>query len=266
MRQIHSGHVHLWLAFLDEIVDPHLLAQYRLLLSEEELLQQARFHFERDRHRYLVTRALVRTVLSEYAPVAPRDWRFAVNAYGRPSIATEFAAARRVEFNVSHTNGLVVLGLTCERAIGVDVENVGAREASIEIANRYFAHEEVNALRSLPREQQQQRFFEYWTLKESYVKARGMGLSIPLDQFSFDLAEPGHVSIAIDNRLHDHSTRWHFWQTWLAAKYLAAVCVRRADERPEMLTWRVVPLLDERACPSDQPPHRALNVRLLREA
>jgi 4'-phosphopantetheinyl transferase len=79
-----------------------------LLLSQEEQRQQLRFHFERDRHRYLVTRAMQRTVLSKYVGIAPRDWRFTSNDYGRPSIAAEHAAARGLEFNLSHTDGLVV--------------------------------------------------------------------------------------------------------------------------------------------------------------
>ena len=114
MEQLDSGQIHLWLAWLGEITDSRLLAEYRSLLSEEERQRQMRFHFERDRHRYLVTRAMVRTVLSKYADVAPRDWRFAANDYGKPSIAAEHTEARGIEFNLSHTDGLVVLGVTRE--------------------------------------------------------------------------------------------------------------------------------------------------------
>lgn len=224
MEQIDSGQIHLWLAYLDETSDPRLLAEYRLLLSDAELQQHRRFHFAGDRHRYLVTRAMVRTVLSKYADVAPRNWRFAVNSYGRPSIASELSSPARIEFNVSHTDGLVVLGVTCERAIGVDVENVLSRAVDVGIADRYFAPEEVRTLRALPPEKQQRRFFEYWTLKESYIKARAMGLSIPLDRFAFDLDDAVAIRLTIDPSLQDCVERWAFWQVQLGREYLTAVC------------------------------------------
>jgi 4'-phosphopantetheinyl transferase len=109
----------------------------------------------------------------------------------------------------------------------VDVENVRSRQVDIEIADRYFAAAEFAALRALPREQQRQRFFEYWTLKESYIKARGMGLSIPLDRFALHLEEPALVRLTIDSTLGDSPERWAFWQIQFADEYLAAVCAER---------------------------------------
>jgi 4'-phosphopantetheinyl transferase len=224
LERLDSGRICLWLAHIGEIVDPQLLAAYRSLLSEEELLKQARFHFERDRHRYLVTRAMVRTVLSKYAGVAPRDWRFAANRYGRPSIAPELRTAQRIEFNVSHTDGLVVLAVTCGRAIGVDVENMRSRAVDIAIADRCFAPAEAAALRALPPQQQRRRFFEYWTLKESYIKARGMGLSIPLKQFAFEIEDATRIQLTLDPCLQDLAERWTFWQVELQNNHLAAIC------------------------------------------
>lgn len=235
MEQLDSGQIHLWLAWLGEITDPHQLAEYRSLLSEGESAKQERFHFERDRHRYLVTRAMVRTVLSKYADVAPRDWLFAVNDYGKPSIATEHAQARGIEFNLSHTDGLVVLGVTRGRTLGVDVENVRARKVDLEIADRFFAPAEVAALRALPSQQQQQRFFDYWTLKESYIKARGMGLSIPLGSFAFCLEDPARIRVTIDPGLQDDAERWLFWQLQLHRGYLMALCAEnRGVDRPSI--------------------------------
>jgi 4'-phosphopantetheinyl transferase len=163
-----------------------------------------------------------RTVLSKYVDIAPRDWRFAVNEYGRPSIAAEHTDARGIEFNLSHTDGLVVMAVTRGRAIGVDVENVRTREVDIDIVDRYFAAEEVAALRALPREKQKQRFFECWTLKESYIKARGLGLSIPLERFAFDLEDAQQIRLTIDPGLKDRSGRWSFWHVTLGHDHLTA--------------------------------------------
>jgi 4'-phosphopantetheinyl transferase len=226
MEQLDPRQIHLWLAFLDEITDLRLLTEYRLLLSEEELRQHARFHFQRDRHRYLVTRALVRSVLSQYVDVAPQRWRFVVNAHGKPSIAAEHVAARHLEFNISHTEGLVVLGIALGHAIGVDVENV-TRQVEMQIASRYFAADELRTLYALPRKQQLQRFFEYWTLKESYIKARGVGLSIPLQRFSFHLDDSSRIRLTLDRSLGDSADRWSCWQLPVADKYLVAVCAER---------------------------------------
>lgn len=248
MEQIDSGQIHLWLAFLDEITDPHLLAEYRLLLSREELQQQQRFYFERDKHRFLVTRALVRTVLSKYAEVAANDWTFTVNAHGRPSIAAEHPAAKGIEFNLSHTDGIVAMGVTRERALGVDVENRGTQRAALEIADRFFAPEEVAALRGLPPSEQAQRFFEYWTLKESYIKARGLGLSIPLDRFAFHLDDASAIRLSLDPVLNDRAERWVFWQIRLEPHHFVAVCVASPHGAVCQLTvCQTVPLSNESA-------------------
>src|SRR5882762_11402142 len=131
--------IHIWLASYDEIEDERLHAAYRDLLNPAEKEQEPRFYFARDRRRYLVTRALVRTVLSRYWAINPEDWVFSTNAYGRPEIANPQVSDAGFSFNISHTHSLIVLGVTKQRALGVDVENVVAREAAIDVANHYFA-------------------------------------------------------------------------------------------------------------------------------
>src|SRR6266478_3881683 len=138
--------IHVWLAFYDEICDERLHSAYRELLDAAEREQEPRFYFARDRRRYLITRALVRTVLSRYVSIHPKEWVFSANAYGRPEIANAQAKDACLSFNISHTHSLIVLGVTKSRPLGVDVENLRAREASIDIADRYFAPQEVAAL------------------------------------------------------------------------------------------------------------------------
>lgn len=246
MEHIDSSQIHLWLCFYESIRDPALLNEYVGLLSTEELRQQRRFYFERDRHRYLVTRAMVRTVLSKYAPIAPKEWKFATNPYGRPEVANEDAEAWRVAFNLSHTSGLIMLGVTRDTAIGVDVENVHEQRAAVEIADRFFAPDEVTALRALPAGAQEQRFFQYWTLKESYIKARGMGLSIPLDRFAFDVENRPAIQLKIDSSLADRPERWAFCQFVPEPGYLAAACAERLESNGcSVKLRRIEPLLDE---------------------
>ena len=245
MLHLHPDKIELWLAFCDEIADEGLLADYRRLLVEEERQKEARFYFARDRHRYLITRALVRSVLSRYAAVAPQDWCFVEDAYGRPQIVNADPAARRISFNISHTRSLVVLGITCERALGVDTEDLHARNAELEFADHYFAADEVAQLGATPPEWQQARFFEYWTLKESYIKARGMGLSLPLAQFAFDLSHPRSVRIGFHPPLIDDPARWIFGLWRAGGDHYVAICAERAGrEAPQLSFTKVVPLRD----------------------
>ena len=244
-RAIASQQIELWRVSLDQVRDPVLLDEYANLLAPVERRQQQRFHFERDRHRYLLTRALVRTVLSKYADVTPTDWTFTVNAYGRPAIAAEHVDASGLEFNLSHTDGLVVLGVTRQTILGIDVENAHTRPVDIGIAEQYFAAEEVAALRALPKSEQSRRFFEYWTLKESYIKARGIGLSVPLDRFWFDLSVAGVVRLSVAPVLGD-AGHWSFVQFAATKQHLLAVCAGVARGEPLRITMHdIVPLIRE---------------------
>jgi 4'-phosphopantetheinyl transferase len=246
MLQLHSEGIALWLAFCDEIADEGLLMDYRRLLVEEERYKEGRFHFARDRHRYLITRALVRTVLSLYAEIAPQDWRFVEDAHGRPRIVNEDPDAQRISFNVSHTRSLVVLGVTSGRALGVDTEDIQARRAAMDLVAHYFAAEEVAQLRATPPDLLQPRFFEYWTLKESYIKARGLGLSMHLGQFAFDLSQERAVRVHFHPPLLDDPARWVFWLLRADANHYVTICAERAaSEVPRLTFTKIVPLRDQ---------------------
>jgi 4'-phosphopantetheinyl transferase len=243
---IRTDQVDLWLSFLDETQDAKLLDKYRELLTDVERTQEHRFRFSKDRHRYIVTRALTRTVLSRYAPVAPEQWSFKTNAYGKPEIANNDPIARKMSFNISHTDGLVVLAVTGGQPLGVDIENVGLRRVTSDLANGFFAADETRDLYALPSVLQHDRFFQYWTLKESYIKARGMGLSIPLDQFSFDLRHDARINISFDSRLDDFSSHWRFWQFRIFSTYLMAICVEHGENLFQPLNIkRIIPLVAE---------------------
>jgi 4'-phosphopantetheinyl transferase len=232
--------IHLWLAFYDRITDERLHCTYRELLDRAEREQESRFYFRRDRRRYLVTRALVRTVLSRYVSIDPADWIFRTNPYGRPEVSNPEAQGAHLSFNISHTHSLIVLGVRWRGALGVDVENIRARDASLDLAKHFFAPVEAAALAAIPHCQQQYRFFEYWTFKEAYIKARGMGLSLPLDKFSFHYPNDRTATIEIHPELADDPSRWQFWQFRPTPEYLVAVCAERVDARVSKLVVRVV--------------------------
>jgi 4'-phosphopantetheinyl transferase len=217
--------IHLWLAFDAEIGGESGHADYRSLLTAEEKVRETRFAFACDRRRFLVTRALVRTALSQYAPLAPSAWLFTTGPYGRPQIAN--AGVRGLEFNVSHSDGLIVLAIGRDRELGVDVEHLDGRQPSLDVARRFFAPTEAADVAALPHARRMKRFFEYWTLKESYIKARSRGLSIPLRQFSFRFCGDQRVTLETDAALADDPRRWRFWQFQPHSHYLLALCAQK---------------------------------------
>ncbi|XXX72692.1 4'-phosphopantetheinyl transferase superfamily protein [Sorangium sp. So ce134] len=244
MLEIGPGAAHLWYVFSDPVRDEALLAAYHRLMAPDEAAQQARFLFAENRHEYLLTRALVRTVLSKYADVAPEAWTFVRNEFGRPQIAGP-PGVPPLRFNLSNTRGLIACLVALDRDVGVDVEDTERSSSAVDIADRFFSPAEVRALRALPPERQRARFFEYWTLKESYIKARGMGLAIPLDQFSFHLDDGPAIGVSFDPRLGDDRSAWQFALYQPSARHTMAAAIRTGGEPPLSIELReTVPLRD----------------------
>lgn len=172
----------------------------------------------------------MRGALSLWSDQAPAKWEFALNEYGKPHIANP-SPNTDLRFNLSHTNGLAVLALANNRELGVDVEYLGRQETNADIAERFFAPEEVLDFIAQPEQQKSMRFLEYWTLKESYIKAIGMGLSCPLESFAFRPATATQPPTLI--RVDDPSLRkqaWDFWHKRIGSDHLIALCVQSKVE------------------------------------
>jgi 4'-phosphopantetheinyl transferase len=242
-----SSRIDLWCTYISDIGDAELWPRYDALLSAEERAKQARFRFVRDQRRYLVTRALVRTVLSRYVAVHPEDWVFSAGPRGRPQISAP-RLEPALEFNIAHSADLVMLGVTLGRTLGVDAESIAARDIDIEGLHRCFAPEESAALLSLAPAARRRRFFELWTLKESYLKARGTGLATPLDAFRFELTGDEGLTLHMRPELNDSPRHWRLWQLMPRPDYLAAVCAAREGHAPPRIILReIVPLAAEKA-------------------
>jgi 4'-phosphopantetheinyl transferase len=200
------------------------------LLAATERARCARFRIAGARHEYLVAHALLRFTLSRYAGVDPSHWMFSTTARGRPEIAVP--RGLRLRFNLSHTSRQVACAVTRERSIGIDVEDIARPLDHAAIAHRFFSSGEVHALRAIPSATRVQRFFELWTLKEAYLKARGIGLSLPLDRFSFETSGPRPVMTILDPALHDEAGRWQFAILQPTPRHVLAVAVERTDGEP----------------------------------
>ena len=229
---------HLWLVRPDDIRDEKRLEGYQGLLSPDEKRQYDRFHFDRHRHLYLVARALVRTTLSPYLDGPPESWTFERNAHGRPEVAPLHDACG-LRFNLSHTSGYAGLVVTRTVDCGFDVENTGRLADPMTLVERFFASREVAGIRAMPAGERVSGFFRHWTLKEAYIKARGMGLALPLDGFWFDVRDESAVRIGFEPKITDDPGIWQFHYERLETTHFLAVALRSA-EKPLRITTRVV--------------------------
>jgi 4'-phosphopantetheinyl transferase len=235
-----KGIVDLWYSFYDGI-DAELLAAHEALLTPDERDQHRSFYFEPDRRLFLATRALVRTVLSNYSAVSPADWRFTTGEHGKPLISGP-AVTSPIHFNLANTPGLVVCVVSiAHESIGVDAERIDREVEAVGLAERYFSRSETSALRALPVSEQQGRFFAYWTLKESYIKARGLGLTLPTAGFAFLIDE--EISVVFDTGFADDASSWRFALVDAPPDHMIAVSVKSDGRALSLRATHVVPLL-----------------------
>lgn len=236
-----SDEVHLWYAAAGRAQTPAPMKAYESLLSVDELARMRRFVDSRDRQTFLVSHALLRATLSRYLPVRAHHWRFVTGEKGKPRIAADQGCATGVEFSLSHTRGFAVLGVARGREIGVDVECL-RRQFDLSVAEDFFAADEVAALRAADAAAQQELFVGLWTLKESYLKATGAGLSTALDTISFRC----EAEKVIATGPRDAADRWSFWQFRPTVDHLCSLCVQAS--RDQVIRLRVMgclPLCNE---------------------
>ena len=236
VSNLQPNQVHLWFLDWEEQTFGALRHAAERLVPPEEFVKSRNFLNERAGGSYLITRAFVRTVLSQYADVTPRSWKFHYNAYGKPEIAAP-AAARSLRFNLAHTDGLVACAIAVDRDIGVDAEAIDRVVEMEEIASQYFAASEAAALKVLSPDDRRCRFFEWWTLKEAYLKARGLGLSLPLDKFVFSTEAKAAIEVVFDRNLAVDQRDWQFSLLRPTTRHQVAVAVAgRLQE--EQGSWR----------------------------
>lgn len=225
MRQgVDDREVHLWYLRVHDAEEAWLPA-YTRLLSEAERGRAARFRFARDSQLYQLSKVLLRTLLSRYADVSPLHWRFRTDGHGKPRVAGP-RGAPPLEFNLSHTRGLIACVIALGRRVGVDVENTRRPVDFREIADRYLSPSEFASLTGLPDQEQRRRFFMYWTLKESFLKALGVGLSSDPSQFSFHL-NGGAIAVSFEGALREEPAAWQFCAFRPTPEHSAGLSVER---------------------------------------
>jgi 4'-phosphopantetheinyl transferase len=195
-------------------------------LSIDEQVRANRFHFQTDRKRYIVSRGMMKRILSRYVDVKPDRLQFKYNYYGKPDLAEDFSQAK-LRFNLSHSHELALLAVTRQREIGVDLEHICDATSDKNIPANFFSPKEMASFRGLPPERRREVFYRRWTRKEAYLKATGKGLAVETE-FEVPLS-----SEMLPASLNPHSAsqeikNWVFSDLSLSPDYAGALVVQKS--------------------------------------
>lgn len=205
------------------------------ILSPEELARMRAFRFDEHRREYATTRLLARTALSTLRQMPPGQWRFRANPYGKPELDPDCG----LQLNLSNCAGLVVCLIAEGIAVGVDAETHSRAEHVLELAAKVFSPAEQAQLSALETADQLERALSLWTLKEAYTKGLGLGLSLPLQSFSFLFDGPEEIRFvpAAENRVQ--ANRWRFGLLDHAGHRIALAVACEAV--PQLELWELTP-------------------------
>jgi len=215
----------------------------RAWLRDEEHARFTRYRHDDDRMMFLAGRVMARSIVGDALGCAPTSWRWREGPHGRPEIDEPGTELR---FNIAHSARLVACAVADGRDVGVDVEDRERPETDRQIVTRYCSPAEAADIDEQG-DAWHDRFLIYWTLKEAYLKARGLGISVHLSDISFTL--DGDVPrIGFIGSLADHDPRWTFSLMRPTARHLVAI----ASEGDGPVAHRLAPF-DLSALAADRP-------------
>jgi 4'-phosphopantetheinyl transferase len=228
-----DGEVHVWRASLD--LSASRVLRLRRALTADELRRVARFHFQEGRDRFIVARGLLRTILGRYLGLEPGRLRFSYGPFGRPALVPPSGLPGQwaLDFNLSHSGDLALFAFARGRKVGVDVERISGDLDWEPMAERFFSPRESAVLRALPPGVRREAFFTCWTRKEAFVKARGEGLSLPLDRFDVSVVPGEPAALLATQDDSEEASRWTLRDLSPGPGYAAALVAEGHD-------WRLV--------------------------
>jgi 4'-phosphopantetheinyl transferase len=219
-----GGRIEVWC--IETAAQESVIRRLEYVLSAEERERAARFRFERHRDAFIVARGALRVLLARYIGSSAVDVTFVCGPNGKPSLPDS-----RVEFNVSHTDGVAVLAFAQNCALGVDIECIRPIADMMHIARRFFCRGEAQELAALPEAQRERAFFLCWTRKEAYIKATGDGLSIPLNEFRVTLREGEPARFVHIGNETSAPSGWVLHNLDISSAYAAAIAHRGEPKR-----------------------------------
>jgi 4'-phosphopantetheinyl transferase len=201
-RCLPDGQVDLWRVGLG--ASDSALRQLRGLLSDEEAQRAERFRFPVLRRRFVAGRGALRTILSQYLPQRPECLEFAYGLHGKPLLRN---TTDGIQFNLSHSDDLMVAAVCRNWPVGVDIEKENPGFGALEIAERYFSGRERHEISNLEGEARLRAFFQFWTAKEAVLKAVSLGLQLELSKLEIAL-RPLRI-LAFDDPATTNGANWH---------------------------------------------------------
>lgn len=230
---IGPGEAHVLAAALDVSPDRH--QQLVETLSPAERERAARFRFPQHASRWSTSRGVLREILGRYLGMAANSVQFSSDVHGKPILAASIAQ-QSMQFNLSHSGGVALYALS-SMAIGVDVEEARDFADMRSVAHSHFSIAENAALSQLPTASYGSGFYACWTRKEAYLKARGVGLLIPLDGFDVAVTPGRPVAILRVKGDAGASRRWSLFHLDPAPGYVGAVAIEAAEQRVSCWAW-----------------------------
>ena len=236
--KLKANEVHVWTAWLKS---SSLAEEFPSILSKDENVRADRFYFQRDRDHFILARGFLRIILSHYVDLLPSQLQFSYGRYGKPFLAPSWNS-ENLHFNISHSGDLGMFAFARGIEIGVDVEQMRPEPVEDEVAERFFSKTEVTAFRSVPQREREIAFFNCWTRKEAYIKAKGAGLSIKLDEFSVSLI-PGEPPVLLQTSFDPDPSRWKLHSLLPAPGYVGALAI--PDVNCQVRSWQLPDINNE---------------------
>ena len=228
--------VHIWLASLEQPAER--VRQLLATLSPDERERAERFYFEKDRRHFVVARGILRALLGSYLQMPAPSLHFTYNPYGKPTLDLP-GRSPALSFNLSHSHERALYAFAYGREIGVDIEYMRplAFDEYLELAKHHFSSREYATLSALPEAEHKQAFFNCWTRKEAYIKARGKGLSLPLGSFDVSLAPNEPAELLASREAPYTVTDWSLRVLTAPNEYAAALMAEGRAWRVRYWKW-----------------------------
>lgn len=231
--------VHIWFVSFNQSVSQ--FQKLSKILSQDERMRTERFHFEKDKKRFIMSRGILRMFLGFYLNIEPIRVQFFYGKNGKPAIANH--SNRIIHFNMSSSDGLALYAFTRDCEIGVDIERIRDIHEMDRIAECFFSVRENTSFQALPKSKKKEGFFNCWTRKEAFIKAIGDGLAFPLAKFDVELVPGKEARLLSIKGNSKAASQWFLQKLKPSPGFIAAVAVPGQDWRFhcwQMLDWQVM--------------------------
>lgn len=235
-KNISKNDIHLWVIHPEQITAAQDIELLKSVLSEDEKKKVNAYRRKSAQHSALVSRALLRNILAAYTNIPAQQLLFNYSDNGKPTLSN---SPIPIHFNISHNSKRLICAVSLNDEIGCDIESYKRKLNVQSIAKRYFSNDDFADIVKLAPPLQQRRFFEYWTLKEAFVKCTGLGLSQGLDSFSFKIGKSpseqhnSNIQFQFTDPVKQSHDNYRCLLLYPDDEHFIAVCVNRQNSKAE---------------------------------